>query len=165
MSTELKNTIELLPASPGIYRFLDSTGTILYIGKAINLRSRVRSYFQSEHLDRPWVEQMIPLIKDVKVIVTDNEVEALILESNLIKKYEPKYNSAGKDDKRYAWILIDTREPFPKIEKTRDLDRKGRYFGPYPDGGAVNKVLNFLRSLIPTVKSTLKRDPTRGPAK
>lgn len=161
MNEQLSNKIGSLPASTGVYQFLDAERNILYIGKAINLRTRVKSYFQSDHLDRPWVEQMIPLISDVKVLITDNEVEALILESNLIRKYRPKYNSAGKDDKRYAWIHINTRAPYPKVEKTRDLERKGRYFGPYPDGTAVNKVLKYLRKLYPYRSCSLEMFPDR----
>ena len=147
----LQRKISQLPTTTGVYQFLDDQNTILYVGKALNLRTRVRSYFQDTHLDRPWVAQMIPSISDVIVILAENEVEALILESNLIKKHNPKYNSAGKDDKRYAWIRINSRAPFPKIEKTRDLEPKGRYFGPYPDTRAVNQVLRYLRKLYPAL--------------
>jgi excinuclease ABC subunit C len=163
MTEQLSTKIESLPTSTGVYQFYDADGEILYVGKAINLKTRVRSYFHSDHLDRPWVKQMIPIISDVKVLITDNEVEALILESNLITKYGPKYNSAGKDDKRYAWILINTRAPFPKVEKTRDLGRKGRYFGPYPDGRAVNQVLKYLRKLYPYCDCNLEMYPNHDP--
>lgn len=158
---KLKLEIEQLPTTFGVYQFTDEEGTILYIGKAINLRSRVRSYFQSDHLDRPWVAQMIPLIHDVEVIQTENDVESLILESNLIMKHKPKYNSAGKDDKRYAWILINTRAVFPIVEKSRDLGRKGRHFGPYPDGRAVNHILKYVRKIYPYRDCKLQMYPNR----
>ena len=162
-TTLLQQKVAQLPTTFGVYTFLDSRRTILYVGKAVNLRSRVRSYFASDHTDRPWVKQMIPHIADVSILLTENEVEALILESNLIKEHTPKYNSAGKDDKRYAWIIIDTREPFPRPRKTRDLGLKGKYFGPYPDGRAVNHVLRYLRKIYPYRDCNLQMYPARTP--
>ncbi|MDD3662121.1 MAG: helix-hairpin-helix domain-containing protein [Candidatus Dojkabacteria bacterium] len=145
----LQEKISNLPSTAGVYKFFDAKKELLYVGKAINLRSRVSSYFSSPLDDRPWVKQMIPFIANVSVLLAENEVEALILESNLIWKHRPKYNSAGKDDKRFAWIVIDTRSPYPTIVKTRDLNLKGTYFGPYPDSGAVTHILKYLRKLYP----------------
>lgn len=152
----IKKTIENLPTNPGIYKFLDAEGGILYVGKALNLHSRVKSYFFDKHYDRPQIELMLPLIESIETISTDNEIEALILEANLIKKYAPKYNTALKDDKRYAWIYIDTQNKFPRIKKVRDLGTKGRYFGPYPDGGSVNRMLRYIRKIYPYADCNLK---------
>lgn len=123
----------------------------MYVGKAIRLRARVRSYFESKHEDRPHIIPMIPLIDDIEFIGTENEVEALILEANLIKKYLPKFNIDLKDNKTYAYIYVTTHEKFPRVLKTRELKKssKGRYFGPYPDGRPVNRTLRFLRKLYP----------------
>ncbi len=161
MSNKIKTQLENIPTTPGIYKFFDCKGKILYVGKAVNLKSRVRSYFQDKHLDRPWVAQMIPFISDIQTISTDNEVEALILEANLIKKYSPKYNLSLKDDKRYAWIYIDTQNPYPRVCKTRDVGEKGRYFGPYPDGGSVNRILRYIRRIYPYADCGLQFFPDR----
>lgn len=159
----MKQKLEELPNHTGIYKFYNSKGKILYVGKAINLKSRVGSYFTSDHLDRPWIAQMIPLIADIKTIKTENEVEALILEANLIKKYKPKYNADMKDDKTFIWILIDTHRPYPRIRKTRNLNLKGRYFGPYPDGRPINRMLKYLRKIYPYASCNLKFYPNRLP--
>jgi excinuclease ABC subunit C len=163
-SIELNSQLEQLPTKPGVYQFFNREGDILYIGKAINLKARVGSYFKTDLLDRPWVRQMIPLIADIKVIEAENEVEALILESNLIKKHKPKYNSANKDDKRYAWIAVEQRVPFPRVRKVRDPDTQARYFGPYPDGLAVNHVLKFIRTVYPFRDCNLPMYPDRSPS-
>lgn len=158
---ELSSRVSRLPTKPGVYQFFNRARTILYIGKALNLRARVRSYFSTDLFDRPWVKQMIPLIADIEVIEAENEVEALILESNLIKKYQPKYNSASKDDKRYAWIAVEQYVPFPRVKKIRDLNIKAKYFGPYPDGRAVNHVLKFIRTIYPFRSCNLPMYPDR----
>lgn len=163
MSKKIQHIIEQLPSKPGVYKFYNRAGQILYIGKAINLRSRVRSYFSNKLIDRPWVRQMIPHISDIKVIEAENEVEALILESNLIKKHLPKYNIASKDDRKYAWIEVEQRVPFPRVKKTRDFSGKGRYYGPYPDGGAVNHVLKYIRTIYPFRSCNLDMYLDRSP--
>src|SRR5690554_4145831 len=104
---QLLEKIKMLPSTPGVYKFLDKEGRVLYIGKAINLRSRVSSYFNGSLADRPRILQMLPFVQDVNVTQTDNEIEALILESALIKEVQPKYNSDLKDDKSYAWLYIN----------------------------------------------------------
>ncbi|MEA3356870.1 MAG: excinuclease ABC subunit UvrC [Patescibacteria group bacterium] len=163
MNSHLKTN--KLPSKTGIYKFLNQKGNILYIGKALNLKYRVQSYFKTDFPDRPWLKQMIPQIHDIETIQTENEIEALILESNLIKKYRPKYNTELKDGKQYAWILIDTRASFPKVRRTRGLKAKGRHFGPYPDGRPINRMLKYLRHLYPHANCKLKFYPDRDPAK
>ncbi len=161
----LEAKLQEIPQKPGIYKFLDDKGEIMYVGKAINLRSRVRSYFSSDLADRPWVAQMIPLIADIQTIPTANEIEALIFEANLIKEHQPKFNSALKDGKSYAWIHIDMRKPFPMVKKTREIGNTGRYFGPYPDGRPINRMLRYLRRVYPFADCKLKFYPQRDPAK
>lgn len=104
--------IDNLPITSGVYKFYDSNHQILYVGKANNLRNEVKSYFNEELYDRPFVKQMIPFIDDIEIIKTNNEIESLVLESALIKKYKPKYNIDLKDDKSYAWIYISTKDVF-----------------------------------------------------
>jgi len=147
---------------PGVYKFLDKNKKVLYIGKAVNLKQRVSSYFNGNLNDRPWVAKMIPLVRDIETVVTENELEALVLESALIKKYKPKYNSDLKDDKSYSWIHISTNEEFPKLKVVRNKDIKniksGRLFGPYPSGSSVKRVFTYLRKIYPfcTCKKTKK---------
>ncbi|NMC08775.1 GIY-YIG nuclease family protein, partial [Candidatus Microgenomates bacterium] len=132
----LEEKLQALPEKPGIYKFYDGDGNILYVGKAINLRNRVRSYFKNDLYDRPRVRQMIPLIADIQIQETSNEIESLVLESILIKQYQPKYNSDLKDDKSYSWLYISTNEKFPTVKIVRKITsreyRKGKLFGPYP---------------------------------
>lgn len=153
MNKILENKLESLPQVPGVYRFLDENGKILYIGKALNIRARVNSYFRSDIYDRPRIRQMMPKVEDVQITETNNEVEALVLESALIRKHKPKYNSDLKDDKSYAWIYVSTKEEFPTVKivrtLTKDEYKKGRLFGPYPSGLAVKRVFTYLRKLYP----------------
>ncbi|MCD4756421.1 excinuclease ABC subunit UvrC [bacterium] len=153
MNEMLQNKLDSLPQVPGVYKFLNEKGEILYIGKAVRIGSRVNSYFKEEMYDRPRVRQMMPLVRDLEIVETNNEVEALVLESALIKKYKPKYNSDLKDDKSYAWIYVSTKEDFPTVKIVRSTDRKeykkGRLFGPYPSGLAVKRVFTYLRKLYP----------------
>jgi excinuclease ABC subunit C len=147
MSEVLKNKIDALPASPGIYQFKDSTGKVLYIGKAKILRNRVRQYFQSRpHETR--LDVMINKIADLEIIKTDNEVEALILELNLINKFKPRYNVNLKDDKSYPYIVI-TNEAFPRVFPTRQKRSDGsRYFGPYTDVKTMRSALKSIRDVF-----------------
>jgi excinuclease ABC subunit C len=153
MDTPLKQKLDILPQSPGVYKFLDKDGQILYIGKATNLRSRVKSYFSSDLYDRPRVKQMIPLISDVQIIETDNEIESLVLESVLIKEHKPFYNSDKKDDKSYVWIYISTKEKFPTVKIVRKINnkefKKGQLFGPYPSSAATRRIFTYLRKIYP----------------
>lgn len=149
----IEQQIAFLPFGPGVYKFLDSEGNILYIGKASSLRSRVRSYFRDDHADRPHIIPMIPLIQKIDFIETANEIEAVVLESAMIKQYLPKYNVELKDDKSYAWIYINTQEKIPTIKIVRSIRvedyKKGRLFGPYPNGRAVWQVFRYIRKLHP----------------
>ncbi len=145
---ELKKELELVPERPGVYLFRNRAGVVIYVGKAISLRNRLRSYFQ----ERGQLEKTRRLVIEAarfEYLVTDSEVEALILECNLIKEYRPKYNINLKDDKSYPFLRV-TAEEFPRVMVTRRLIRDGsRYFGPYPEVGAVRETLGFLRKLFP----------------
>lgn len=153
MNSDIQRKLETLPQKPGVYKFKDSQGNLLYIGKAINLHNRVRSYFNSDLEDRPRVRQMIPFIADLDITETNNEIESLVLESALIKKYQPPYNLDLKDDKSYAWIYISTKDKFPTVKIVRTLNQKeyqnGELFGPYPSGLAVRRIFTYLRKLYP----------------
>ena len=153
MNEILQNKLDSLPQVPGVYKFKDREGEILYIGKAINLRSRVNSYFREDMYDRPRIRQMMPFVTDLEIVETNNEVEALVLESALIKEVEPKYNSDLKDGKSYAWLYVSTKDDFPTVKIVRNLSgkeyKKGRLFGPYPSGLATKRVFTYLRKLYP----------------
>jgi excinuclease ABC subunit C len=146
-----KNNLQIklsnLPKTPGIYQFIDKNGKTIYLGKAKNLRSRVRSYFASRPVG-PRLEKMISLIKDVEVINTDSEVESLILEMNMIKRLKPRYNVNLKDDKSFPYIII-TKEPYPRVFPTRKKRSDGsKYFGPYTDVGSMKYSLKILRDIF-----------------
>jgi excinuclease ABC subunit C len=146
---ELAARIAQLPTQPGIYQYKNADGKIIYVGKARNLRSRVRSYFQSGRPMDAKTKALIRVIADIEIIVTDTEAEALLLENNLIKEHKPKYNILLKDDKTYPYIRI-TNEEFPRLFSTRHVVRDGsRYFGPYTDGKYLSYLLRTLRSLFP----------------
>ncbi len=153
MNENIKSKLESLPSTPGIYKFLGSKSEILYIGKAINLKSRVSSYFREEHFDRPRIRQMMPLVFDLEIKETNNEIEALILESALVKEYNPPFNSDLKDGKSYAWIYISTKDEFPTVKIVRSLKKgeykKGKMFGPYPSGYTIKRVYKYLRRIYP----------------
>ncbi|GAB4158214.1 MAG: excinuclease ABC subunit UvrC [Candidatus Dojkabacteria bacterium] len=157
----IQQQLDLLPISPGVYKFYDKEDTILYIGKALNLNSRVSSYFTDSHFDRPQIIPMIPKIVKIETVQTENEVEALVLEAALIKLHQPYYNSMLKDDKSYAWIYISTRDPFPTVKIVRSLNsdefKKGRLFGPYPSGRAVKRIYKYIRKLYPFCTCETKR--------
>ncbi len=138
-----------LPNAPGVYLHKDKHGTILYVGKAINLRSRVRSYFMTT-VDSTKTERLRRQIADIEIITTDTELEALLLENTLIKKHQPRFNIRLKDDKRYPYIKVNWQDPFPKVVVTRRMERDGsRYFGPYTSVWAVHQTLDLLRKIFP----------------
>jgi len=150
LSDHLKGILDTLPHKPGCYIMKDSQGTVIYVGKAINLRHRVRSYFQAGHNQHPRTVQMVSHITDIQWIVVGSELEALILEMNLIKKHRPHYNVRLKDDKRYPYIKVHWNDPFPTVTVTRQLDQDGsRYFGPYTSVWAVHQTLDLLRHIFP----------------
>ncbi len=144
----LKELVAVLPESPGVYQYLDKNGTIIYVGKAKRLKRRVSSYF-NKYQERAKIRILVRNINDIKHIVVDTEQDALLLENNLIKKYQPRYNSLLKDDKTYTWICIKN-EPFPRIFSTRKFVRDGSaYFGPYTSGFAMKTLLELIRQLYP----------------
>lgn len=146
---DLDRKVAGLPTKPGVYQHKDSSGKVIYVGKAKNLRSRVRSYFQDAQPVNAKTRALMNKIADVEVIVTDTEAEALILENTLIKRFMPRYNVLLRDDKSYPYIRV-TKEQFPRIFKTRRVIRDGsKYFGPYTDGTYLYFLLKTLRSIFP----------------
>ncbi len=150
LSARITGVLDTLPQKPGCYLMKDEAGKVIYVGKAINLRSRVRSYFQSGADHTPKTEKLVRNIVDIEWILVGSELEALILEMNLIKRYRPHYNIRLKDDKRYPYILVHWADPFPKVTITRMMERDGnRYFGPYTSVWAVHQTLDLLRRIFP----------------
>jgi excinuclease ABC subunit C len=148
MNPELELKIQNLPQLPGVYQFKDSTGKVIYVGKAKNLKNRVKSYFIKTQPTNPKINALVSKISDVEVIVTPSEVEALILEANLIKKLKPRYNVSLRDDKSYPYIVI-TNEPFPRVFSTRRIKSDGsRYFGPYTDAYSLKQTLKLIRDVF-----------------
>jgi len=142
--------LKALPPKPGVYLFKDTTGNVLYVGKAANLHSRLRSYFGAAATLPPKLQRMITRASDFEVLVTDSDQEALILECNLIKKHRPRYNVRLKDDKTYPYLKISVRDDWARVYVTRRVDKDGsRYFGPFASAGSVRKTLDLLRRLFP----------------
>jgi excinuclease ABC subunit C len=145
VSDELVERARELPTEPGVYRFVDADGQALYIGKAADLRDRVTSYFTAgTHGHGPRIDRMLAEAEDVETVLVDNEAEAYLLESNLIKEKKPRYNVRLTDDKRYPWILVSDEE-HPRIDIVRDKDEPGDYYGPFPDVGSARELVNLLR--------------------
>ncbi|MGI6229198.1 MAG: GIY-YIG nuclease family protein, partial [Christensenellales bacterium] len=145
-SEKLKN----LPEEPGVYLMLDEAGEIIYVGKAKSLKNRVRQYFQFSGNKTAKVQAMVSKIADFRYILTRTEVEALVLESNLIKKHAPKYNILLKDDKNYPFLKLNLKEEFPRLEVVRTLKNDGsKYFGPYMNGISVKDILELIGSAFP----------------
>ena len=149
-NSDLQQKLTHLPDKPGVYLWKDSHGRIIYVGKAVNLKNRVRSYLQSSRNHSPKVQAMVSRIHDLETIITASEMEALILECNLIKKHRPKYNISLRDDKSYPYVKVTIGEAFPRVYVTRKVTKDGsRYFGPYTDAGAVHETIKLLRRLFP----------------
>lgn len=145
---QLKDKIKTLPEKPGIYQYFDAKGTIIYVGKAKNLKKRVSSYFTKNH-DTAKTRILVRNIVDIHYIIVDTETDALLLENSLIKKYRPRYNIQLKDDKTYPWICIK-KEPFPRVFSTRRVIKDGsKYFGPYPSVKIINTLLELINDLFP----------------
>jgi len=157
----IQEELKKLPDSPGVYQMKNAFGEIIYVGKAKNLKKRVKQYFQSKnHI--PKIQAMIKNISEFEYIITDNEVEALILEANYIKKYRPKYNTILRDDKQYPYIKISVHEKYPRIYKVREVKKDGaKYFGPYPSAYAVNEIIDIIGNLYKLRKCSLKLDGTK----
>ncbi|MEW6178653.1 MAG: excinuclease ABC subunit UvrC [Chloroflexota bacterium] len=150
LDSHLQGILNTLPTKPGCYIMKDAEGQVIYVGKAINLRNRVRSYFHSAQELDVKTRQLVQRIRDIEWIVVGSELEALILEMNLIKKHRPRYNIRLKDDKRYPYIKVHWADPFPKVTVTRQMVRDGsRYFGPYTSVWAVHQTLDVLRRIFP----------------
>jgi len=150
VSPSLQSILDTLPERPGCYLMKNAAGTIIYVGKAVNLRHRVRSYFHGSRVQDAKTRRLVREIADIEWIVVDSELEALILEMNLIKQHRPRYNVRLKDDKQYPYIKIHWNEPFPKVSVTRRMENDGaRYFGPYTSAWAVHQTLDVLRRVFP----------------
>lgn len=148
-TVHLENIVKDLPDKPGVYQYYDKEGKLLYVGKAKNLKKRVSSYFTRDGSLTGKVKILVQKIADIRFIVVDTELDALLLENNLIKKYQPRYNVMLKDDKTYPWICIKN-EPFPRILSTRNLVKDGsEYFGPYASGKMMHTLLDLIRQLYP----------------
>lgn len=153
----INEELKKLPTCPGVYMHKDRLGTVIYVGKAVNLRNRVRQYFRNSSQHSPKVRSMVSNIAEFDYITCGTEMEALILECNLIKKYMPKYNILLKDDKTYPYIEVTMSEEFPRVIRTREVKRdENRYFGPYSDSTAVWRILKMIDEMYPLKKcSTL----------
>ncbi|MDH2336584.1 excinuclease ABC subunit UvrC [Clostridium perfringens] len=164
---DFQHQLKILPDKPGVYIMKNSLGEVIYVGKAKILKNRVRQYFQNSKNHSEKVRAMVKNIAEFEYIVTDSEMEALILECNLIKKYSPRYNIALKDDKFYPFIKITTNEDFPRVYVTRNFAKDGnKYFGPYTNGTAVYEVMGLIKKLFPlrTCKKAIVEggEPTRA---
>ena len=150
MGEPLENKLKTLPAKPGVYLFRDKRGDVLYIGKAKSLRPRVRSYFQAGHDARAAIQQLPERVEDIEVIVTQNEVEALHLEQNLVKRHRPPFNVRLRDDKSFPYIAVTVEDEYPRVMFTRERHRRGVwYFGPYANAKKVRETLDVLNRVFP----------------
>ena len=156
--------LKKLPTCPGVYIMHDEADEIIYVGKAVNLKNRVRQYFQSDRNKSPKIRKMVPRIARFEYVVADSELEALVLECNLIKEYRPKYNTLLKDDKAYPFIQVTVQEKFPRIRKVRRIQKDhARYFGPYSDAGAVNEIITLLQKLYQIRPCSHSLEGEKGP--
>ena len=158
---DIEEELKKLPAKPGVYLMHDKTDAIIYVGKAISLKNRVRQYFQAGRNVTPKIERMISQIDHFEYIITDSEVEALVLESNLIKEHRPKYNTMLKDDKNYPYIRATIEEDYPRLLYSREQKRdKSKYFGPFTSAGAAKDTLELAHKIykIRTCRRVLPRD-------
>ncbi len=160
-SESIRNALAVLPDKPGVYLMHDTNGKVIYVGKAVVLKNRVRSYFRNLASHTPKVRAMVAKIAEIETIVTSSEVEALILECNLIKKYKPRYNIMLKDDKTYPFLKVTMNEDFPRIYVTRRQQRDGaKYYGPYADVSAMHATVKLLRGMFP-LRTCRKMNPDR----
>lgn len=164
MNQIIEEKLKLLPSAPGVYKMFNAAGEVIYVGKAISLKNRVRQYFQASKNHTPKVRAMVSHIADFEILRTSNETEALTLESNLIKQFKPKYNILLKDDKHFPYVRIDYRQDFPRVEIVRRVGRDGaRYLGPFLSGLALRDSMNVVREHFPVrhCKKDLKRAMAR----
>ncbi len=157
---DLKQIISVLPEKPGVYQYFDKNGQIIYVGKAKNLKKRVSSYF-TKNFDNYKTKILVSHIADIKFMVVDTELDALLLENNLIKTYQPKYNIQLKDDKTYPWIVVK-KEPFPRVFPTRQKRNDGsKYYGPYPNVKVMQSLLELIREMYPLRTCSLDLAPQK----
>lgn len=157
---DIKENLKKLPDTPGVYMHKDELGQVIYVGKAVSLRNRVRQYFQASANSNPKVRAMVSHIAEFEYITCATEMEALILENNLIKKYQPKYNVLLRDDKTYPYIKVTTSEEYPRVVKTRIIKKDGdRYFGPYSDAGAVNLIVDLMNNIYSLKRCSMTEFP------
>lgn len=164
MNDLIAEKLKLLPSSPGVYKMFNDAGEVIYVGKAISLKNRVRQYFQSGKNHPPKVAAMVRHVADFETIQVTNETEALSLESNLIKQFKPKYNILLKDDKHFPYVRIDLRQDFPRVEIVRRVKRDGaRYLGPYLSAILLRDSMNVVREHFPIrhCKKDLKKAMAR----
>ena len=157
----IEEELKKLPGKPGVYIMHDASDAIIYVGKAISLKNRVRQYFQTSRNKGPKIEKMVTRIDHFEYILTDSELEALVLECNLIKEHRPKYNTMLKDDKTYPYIKVTLGEAYPRVLFSRQMKKdKSKYYGPYSSAGAVKDTIELVQKLfqIRTCNRTLPRD-------
>ena len=149
MTFDVQEELKKLPGKPGVYIMHDASDAIIYVGKAINLHNRVRSYFRKIVGRGPQIDKMVQQIARFEYIVTDSELEALVLENNLIKEHEPKYNTMLKDDKTYPYIKVTLGDRFPRVMMCRQMKKdKAKYFGPFTNGTAVKDTIDLVKKLV-----------------
>lgn len=150
MNERIAETLKVLPDAPGVYIMHDAAGRVIYVGKAVILKNRVRSYFRKASQVSPKVRAINAHVDSIETIVCASEMEALILECNLIKKYRPRYNIELKDDKTYPYLKITVDEAYPRMYITRRVQKDGaKYYGPYADVGALRETMRLIRSMFP----------------
>ena len=158
---DIQEELKKLPKCPGVYIMHDEADAIIYVGKAVNLHNRVRSYFRKNIGRGPQIDKMVTLISRFEYIVTDSELEALVLENNLIKEHRPKYNTMLKDDKTYPYIKVTVGEEYPRVLFSRQMKKdRSRYFGPYSNAAAVKDTIELINKLyqLRTCNRNLPRD-------
>src|SRR5690554_1580073 len=161
MYFDIEEELKKLPSKPGVYIMYDELDNVIYVGKAISLKNRVRQYFQSSRNHSLKIQHLVKNIKYFEYILTDNELEALVLEDNLIKEHRPKYNTMLKDDKSYPYIKVTVDEVYPRILFARRKGKdKAKYFGPYTSSKAIKDIIELMRKLyfIRTCNRNLPRD-------
>ena len=162
---QIEEELKKLPSKPGVYLMHDEEDTIIYVGKAVSLKNRVRQYFQSSRVRSSKIEQMVSKISRFEYIVTDSELEALVLENNLIKEHQPKYNTMLKDDKTYPFIKVSIAESYPRVFLSRSMKKeKAKYYGPYTSAKAVKDTIDFIQKLfqLRTCNRNLPKDIGKG---
>ena len=154
-SAKIEQILKTLPTKPGVYLHKNSQDKVIYVGKAVNLKSRVRSYFHKSAQENAKTRRLVQEIANIEFIVAASELEALLLENTLIKKHQPRFNVRLKDDKRYPYIKVHWQDPFPKVTTTRRLLNDGaRYFGPYTAAWAAYQTLDLVRKMFPYLTCT-----------